>query len=220
MVVALRRISWASIAVLTTSDRYADIQGTMLAGASGHVLKRMSKGEMLKITRAVHSRGRHVRPDVAGRLARRLGEATCELIRVPDCPYLLCPSYCGRPCCCCCSPRQRLPLSTLNSTFADTDTTPGESRTDSLMALPIQSRRPRMAISGLAAPMGCSAPMEFVSSPGRHLRESSYCLPLSPVLWLRGMEICGWDDAWLESFDQPRPDQLFVVRERSHGSQR
>ena len=64
----------ARIVMLTTSDGDAEIQAAMRAGASGYILKSMSKTEMLQIIRAVHSGGRHVPPEVAARLAEHLGE--------------------------------------------------------------------------------------------------------------------------------------------------
>lgn len=63
----------ARIIVLTNSDGDADIQRAMRAGAGAYVLKTMPTAELLRVIRAVHAGKRYVPPDVAARLAERLG---------------------------------------------------------------------------------------------------------------------------------------------------
>jgi DNA-binding NarL/FixJ family response regulator len=46
----------------------------MRAGASGYMLKSMSRDELLAVIRSVHSGRRHVPPEVAARLAEHLGD--------------------------------------------------------------------------------------------------------------------------------------------------
>ena len=64
----------ARIIILTSSDKDAEINRALQAGASGYALKSMPKDELLGLIRSVHSGKRHVPPDVASRLAEHFGE--------------------------------------------------------------------------------------------------------------------------------------------------
>jgi DNA-binding NarL/FixJ family response regulator len=63
----------AQIIMLTTFDKEAEIYRALRAGASGYVLKNMSRDDLLKVIRAVHAGHRHVQPEVAARLAEHFG---------------------------------------------------------------------------------------------------------------------------------------------------
>src|SRR3712207_5394369 len=60
--------------MLTTSESEGEMRRALRAGASGYILKSMSKNELLDVIRAVHAGKRHVSPEVAAALAEHLGE--------------------------------------------------------------------------------------------------------------------------------------------------
>ena len=64
----------ARIIMLTTSDCDSEVQYAMKAGASAYILKSMPQDKLLEVIRSVHEGRRYVPPDVAARLAERLGE--------------------------------------------------------------------------------------------------------------------------------------------------
>ena len=64
----------ARIIILTSSDKDAEINRALQAGASGYALKSMPNAELLALIRSVHSGKRQVPPDVASRIAEHLGE--------------------------------------------------------------------------------------------------------------------------------------------------
>lgn len=64
----------ARIVILTSSDKDAEINRALRAGACGYALKSMPKAELLNLIRSVHSGRRHIPADVASRLAEHLGE--------------------------------------------------------------------------------------------------------------------------------------------------
>jgi PAS domain S-box-containing protein len=64
----------ARIGVLTASNCVGQIQRGLRAGASAYIPMRGSKVEELRAIRSVHVRGRCVHPEMAARIAERLGE--------------------------------------------------------------------------------------------------------------------------------------------------
>jgi DNA-binding NarL/FixJ family response regulator len=74
----------ARIIVLTTYDGDEDIYRALQAGASGYLLKGMFADELIEAIRAVHSGFRRIPPEVAQRLADRMGgpELTAREIEV------------------------------------------------------------------------------------------------------------------------------------------
>jgi DNA-binding NarL/FixJ family response regulator len=64
----------ARIIMLTTSDSDSEVKYAMKAGASAYILKSMPQDKLLAVIRSVHEGRRYVPPDVAARLAERLGE--------------------------------------------------------------------------------------------------------------------------------------------------
>lgn len=75
------------IIVLTTYDGDEDIHRALKAGAKAYLLKDVFREELLAAIRGVHSGGRHITPQVAGRLAERmeteeLTEREVEVLRL------------------------------------------------------------------------------------------------------------------------------------------
>lgn len=64
----------ARILMLTTSDGDLIIQRALRAGASGYMLKRTPKNELLRAIRSVHKGQKYIPADVAARLARYFSE--------------------------------------------------------------------------------------------------------------------------------------------------
>jgi DNA-binding NarL/FixJ family response regulator len=64
----------ARVIMLTTSDSDGEILRALRAGAAAYILKSMPKDELLAVIRLVHTRGQHLPPEVAARLAEHLGE--------------------------------------------------------------------------------------------------------------------------------------------------
>lgn len=64
----------AQVVVISTSEGDGDIQRALQAGASGYTLKSMSRHEILGTLRAVRTKGRHVAPIIAAKLAEHFGE--------------------------------------------------------------------------------------------------------------------------------------------------
>jgi two-component system NarL family response regulator len=61
------------VIVITTYDGDEDIYRALQSGAQGYLLKDMSKEELVEAIRAVHAGQRRIPPNVANRLAERLG---------------------------------------------------------------------------------------------------------------------------------------------------
>lgn len=64
----------ARVVMLTTSESEGEVRRALRAGASGYILKSMSKTELLDVIRAVHMGKRHISPEVAACLAEHMGE--------------------------------------------------------------------------------------------------------------------------------------------------
>lgn len=65
----------ARVLMLSTSDSDGEISRALKAGASGYMLKRTPRNDLLAAIRTVHGGGRYVPSDVAARLAEHLGES-------------------------------------------------------------------------------------------------------------------------------------------------
>jgi DNA-binding NarL/FixJ family response regulator len=61
------------IIVITTYDWDEDIYRALQSGAKGYLLKDMPKEEMVEAIRAVHAGEHRIPPNIAGRLAARMG---------------------------------------------------------------------------------------------------------------------------------------------------
>ena len=75
------------IIVLTTYDGDEDIYRALKAGAKAYLLKDVFREELLAAIRAVHAGRRHIQPQVASRLAERMGseeltEREVEVLRL------------------------------------------------------------------------------------------------------------------------------------------
>jgi two-component system NarL family response regulator len=72
--IAIReRFPQCRIIVVTTYDGDEDIYRALRSGVQGYLLKNMSKEEFVEVIRAVHSGEHRVPPNVANRLAARVG---------------------------------------------------------------------------------------------------------------------------------------------------
>jgi DNA-binding NarL/FixJ family response regulator len=82
-----REFPASSIIVITTYDGDEDIYRALQSGAQGYLLKDMSKEELVDAIRAVHGGGCHIPPNVANRLAARVGrpDLTLREIEVLKC---------------------------------------------------------------------------------------------------------------------------------------
>jgi DNA-binding NarL/FixJ family response regulator len=64
----------ARIVILTTTEKDAEINRALRAGASGYALKSMPTDDLLALIRSVHSGRKQISPEVASQLAEHLGE--------------------------------------------------------------------------------------------------------------------------------------------------
>lgn len=74
-----RQFPASRIIVITTYDGDEDIYRALQSGAKGYLLKDMSKEELVDAIRAVHGGGCHIPPNVANRLAARVGRPDLTL---------------------------------------------------------------------------------------------------------------------------------------------
>ena len=72
------------VIVITTFDGDEDIYRALQSGAQGYLLKDMPKEELVEAIRKVHAGGHHIPPNLASRLAARMGrpEVTSREVEV------------------------------------------------------------------------------------------------------------------------------------------